>query len=118
VENAVLFGDRKPYIVALVVPNFEALETWARGRGVAAADRLELLRRPEVLKAYQEIVDGVNANLARFETVKKFRLIAEPFTIADGQLTPTLKVKRRVIAQRYGARLAEMYEEGSPAEPL
>jgi long-chain acyl-CoA synthetase len=118
VENAVLFGDRKPYIVALVVPNFEALETWARGRGVVAADRLELLRRPEVLAAYQEVVDGVNANLARFETVKKFRLIAEPFTIADGQLTPTLKVKRRVIAQRYGAHLAEMYEEGSPAEPL
>jgi long-chain acyl-CoA synthetase len=118
VENAVLFGDRKPYIVALVVPNFEALETWARGRGIAAADRLELLRRPEVLAAYQEIVDGVNANLARFETVKKFRLIAEPFTISDGQLTPTLKVKRRVIAQRYGARLAEMYEEGAPAEPV
>jgi long-chain acyl-CoA synthetase len=118
VENAVLFGDRKPYIVAFIVPNFEALETWARGRSLAGADRLALLRRSEVVAAYQEIVDGVNASLARFETVKKFRLIAEPFTIVDGQLTPTLKVKRRVIAQRYGAVLAEMYEEGSPADPI
>jgi long-chain acyl-CoA synthetase len=114
VENAVLFGDRKPYIVALLVPAFEALEAWAARRGLAAPDRRALLHRPEVTAAYQEIVEGVNAGLARFETIKRFRLVAEPFTIADGQLTPTLKVKRRVIAQRYAAVLDEMYGEGAP----
>ncbi|OFV79545.1 MAG: hypothetical protein A2Y78_06250 [Acidobacteria bacterium RBG_13_68_16] len=115
VENAVLFGDRKPYIVALIVPGFEALDAWAGKRGLPTADRAALLERPEVQAAYQEVVDGVNANLARFETIKRFRLIAEPFTISGGQLTPTLKVKRRVIEQRFAALLAAMYEEGSPA---
>ncbi len=116
VENAVLFGDRKPYVVALIVPAFEALESWAAARGIPAADRAALLRREEVLAAYREILDAVNAGLARFETIKKFRLLAEPFTIGDGHLTPTLKVKRRVIAERYAATLAEMYEEDGPGE--
>ena len=115
VETAVLFGDRKPYIVALMVPNFEALDAWAKQRGLPAADRAALLERPEVAAAYQDVVDGVNANLARFETIKKFHLVAEPFTISGGQLTPTLKVKRRVIEQRFASLLAAMYEEGSPA---
>ncbi len=114
VENAVLFGDRKPYIVAFIVPAFEALETWASRQGIPVSDRAALLGRPEVVAAYQEVVDAVNAGLARFEAVKKFRLVAEPFTIADGHLTPTLKVKRRVIAERYATVLAEMYEEGTP----
>lgn len=114
VENAVLFGDRKPYIVAFIVPAFEALEAWASRQGIPVSDRAALLGRPEVVAAYQEVVDAVNAGLARFEAVKKFRLVAEPFTIADGHLTPTLKVKRRVIAERYATVLAEMYEEGTP----
>jgi len=114
VELAVLFGDRKPFIGALMVPNFEALAGWAAAHGLPTADRAALLERPEVQAAYQEVVDGVNANLARFETVKKFRLIGEAFTISGGQLTPTLKVKRRVIEQRFAALLAEMYEEASP----
>jgi long-chain acyl-CoA synthetase len=115
VENAVLFGDRKPYIVALIVPGFEALDGWARQRGLPTGDRATLLERPEVQTAYQEVVDGVNASLARFETIKKFRLITEAFTISGGQLTPTLKVKRRAIEQRFAALLAAMYEEGSQA---
>jgi len=115
VENAVLFGDRKPYIVALIVPNFEALDAWAAKKGLPTADRTTLLERPDVQAAYQEVVDGVNVNLARFETIKRVRLIAEPFTISGGQLTPTLKVKRRVIEQRFATLLAAMYEEGSPA---
>jgi long-chain acyl-CoA synthetase len=117
VENSVLFGDRRPYVVALIVPSFEALDVWVTKRGVPAADRAALLVRPDVLAAFQEVVDGVNANLARFETIKKFRLITEPFTISGGQLTPTLKVKRRVIEQRYAVQLAAMYEEGAPGTP-
>jgi long-chain acyl-CoA synthetase len=113
VEIAVLFGDRKPFIVALIVPNFEALHTWADKRGLPVADHARLLERPEVLAAYQEVVDGVNANLARYETIKRFRLITEPFTISGGQLTPTLKVKRRVIEERFAPLLSAMYGEGA-----
>jgi len=111
VENAVLFGDRKPYVVALLVPNFEELIRWAEQRGLATQDRLSLVQDPEVVKLYQGIVDGVNANLARFETIKKFRLLPEPFTMDGGELTPTLKVKRRVIWERYGELVEQMYAE-------
>jgi long-chain acyl-CoA synthetase len=111
VENAVLFGDRKPFIVALIAPNFEALNHWAAERGLSAETPAGLIARQEVEAAYQEVVDGVNHNLARFESVKKFRLVAEPFTIAGGELTPTLKVKRRVVEKRFGGLLTSMYEE-------
>ncbi len=73
-----------------------------------------LLDTPDVLAAYQEIVEGVNRNLARFETIKKFRLLGASFSIATGELTPTLKVKRRVVEKRHHEILASMYtEEGS-----
>ena len=109
VENAVLFGDRKPYVVALIVPSFDGLKEWATGHGLPASDGGSLLELPEVVGAYQEVVSEVNRDLARFETIKKFRLVAEPFTISGGELTPTLKVKRRVVEMRYADLLATMY---------
>jgi long-chain acyl-CoA synthetase len=114
VENAVLFGDRKPYVVALLVPNFEELTRWASAQGIAVGERQALLSHPQVLKLYQDIVDKVNEGLARFETIKKFRLLPEPFTMDGGELTPTLKVKRRVILQRYGHLIDSMYADGEP----
>lgn len=112
VENAVLFGDRRPYVVALLVPNFEELARWAERRGLPTADRGQLVSHPEVQELYREIVDRVNASLARFETIKRFRLLPEPFTMDGGELTPTLKVKRRVIMERYGHLIEAMYAEG------
>jgi long-chain acyl-CoA synthetase len=117
VENAVLFGDRKPYVVALLVPNLEQLQLFAGARGIAQENLDALLTHAEVVAAFQEVVDGVNQGLARFETIKKFRLIREPFTISGGELTPTLKVKRRVVEQRYTAMLATMYGEGGGETP-
>ncbi len=112
VENAVLFGDRKPYVVALIVPNFEELTHWAQAKGIPTDNREALINHPAVLELYQGIVDQVNSGLARFETIKKFRLLPEPFTMDGGELTPTLKVKRRVILQRYGHLVDAMYSEG------
>ena len=114
VENAVLFGDREPYIVALLVPNFEELEAWAVHQGVKAENREHLLRQPQVIAAFQKVIDDTNAGLARFEAIKKFRLLGQPFTLEGGELTPTLKVKRRVVEKRYGALLKEMYSEPAP----
>ena len=111
VENAVLFGDRRPYIVALIVPNFEELERWARQHGLPVEQRVGLVTAPEVVQLYHDIVDGVDASLARFETIKKFRLLAQPLTMDSGELTPTLKVKRRQIENRYGHLIDAMYTE-------
>jgi long-chain acyl-CoA synthetase len=116
IETAVLFGDRKPYVVALIVPSFEGLEHWAEQHSVPTVDRGALLTRPEVVAAYQAAVDAVNHELARFETVKRFRLVTAAFSITGGELTPTLKVKRRVVAKRYEAILAAMYAEGEQGE--
>ncbi|MCS7183620.1 MAG: long-chain fatty acid--CoA ligase, partial [Thermoanaerobaculum sp.] len=111
VENAVLFGDQKPYVVALLVPNFDELTRWAQARGIPTDDREVLVQHPAVLQLYQGVVDQVNSTLARFETIKKFRLLSQPFTMDGGELTPTLKVKRRVILQRFGALVEAMYGE-------
>ncbi len=116
IENAVLFGDRKPYIVALIVPSFDGLKEWTVSRGLPASDVKSLLERPEVVEAYQDVVTEVNRGLARFETIKKFRLVAEPFTISGGELTPTLKIKRRVVEMRYTDLLATMYAEEASFE--
>ncbi len=112
VENAVLFGDRKPYIVALLVPNFDELQRWAKARGIEVADREGLLRHREVLQLYQGIVDEVNSRLARFETVKKFALLPQSLSMDAGELTPTLKVKRRAIEARYGAIIEALFKDG------
>jgi len=109
VENAVLFGDRKPFVVALLVPAFEELERRAATLGVDAGDRASLLAHPEVTAAYQEVVDEVNRGLARFEAVKRFRLVSEPFTMDGGELTPTLKVKRGVVERKYAALIEALY---------
>ncbi|MEW6337429.1 MAG: long-chain fatty acid--CoA ligase [Acidobacteriota bacterium] len=111
VENAVLFGDRKPYVAALLVPNYEELERWATARGVPTTDRERLIAHPDVVALYQDVVDQANASLARFEAIKKFRLLPQPFTMDGGELTPTLKVKRRVVEKRYAAHIESMYAE-------
>ena len=117
VENAVLFGDRKPFVTALLVPAFEPLLAWAAQRGLPTGDTVALLGHPDVRSLYEGIVEEVNGELARFETIKKFQLLAQPFTMDGGELTPTLKVKRRVIEQRFAALLEEMYREPGEAGP-
>jgi long-chain acyl-CoA synthetase len=116
IGEAVLLGDRKPYVVALLVPNFANLEAEARARGWTYADRGELLRRPEVLGLFQAEVDKLNADLAPFERVKKFELLQHELTQDAGELTPTLKVKRRVVMKKYGDTIDRLYPaQAAPA---
>jgi long-chain acyl-CoA synthetase len=113
VANAALVGDRHKFASALIAPNFPALEHWAREHAVAAASRHELAANARVRAEYQALVDRVNATLANFETIKRFRLVAEDWTIESGELTPSLKLRRRVIHQKYSAEIAEFYADES-----
>jgi long-chain acyl-CoA synthetase len=115
IAEAVLLGDGRPYIVALLVPNFRNLEAEAKTRGWTAAGRAELLERPEVQALYQAAVDHVNAGLAPFQTIKRFTLLERELTQEAGELTPTLKVKRRVIVQRFGETLEKLYARPASA---
>jgi long-chain acyl-CoA synthetase len=104
-----MIGNKRNIAAALVVPNFEALEGWAKQRGIGAAGREELVRRPEVVSHYQGLVEQITADLAQFEKIKKIALLAKEFTQDSGELTPTLKVKRRVVEERYKAMIDAMY---------
>ena len=109
VDAAVLVGDRRPYIVALVAPAFEELERWARANRIDFAGHDDLVANPDVEQLYQNVVDGVNASLARYEQIKRVAVLPRALTIEDGHLTPTLKVKRRVVESQFGDVLERLY---------
>jgi long-chain acyl-CoA synthetase len=92
-----------------------ALEAWATQQGVRAASRAELIDHPVVVAAHQVIVDEVNEGLASFETIKRFRLVADDWTLETGELTPSLKLKRRVINEKYASEIADLYKDEAAA---
>ncbi|MBI5708787.1 MAG: long-chain fatty acid--CoA ligase [Candidatus Eisenbacteria bacterium] len=116
VTEAVLIGDRRPCVAALIVPNFERLEQLAKAQGWSHATRAELLARPEVRGIYQRRVDRLNAGLAPFEQVKTFALLDRDLTLEAGELTPTLKVKRRILMEKFRDVIEQLYH-ASPAPP-
>jgi long-chain acyl-CoA synthetase len=109
VENAVLIGDGRPFVVALLAPDLEAVARWATGHGLDAADHAAALAHPELAARFGEVVDGVNAGLARYEQIRAFRVLPRAFTVDGGELTPTMKVRRRVVAEAYAELVDEMY---------
>jgi long-chain acyl-CoA synthetase len=114
IAEAVLVGDRRPFVACLIVPDFARLEAEAAARGWAAGSRAELLRRAEVTALYECEIGELNRTLAQFEKIKKFALLDQELTQESGELTPTLKVKRRVIAERYETLIRSLY----PGETL
>jgi long-chain acyl-CoA synthetase len=110
IEQVHVIGDKRPYCVAVIVPKLEALRPWAEEQGIAAASDAELVRHPRVVAAVQADVDATNAQLARYQTIKRFVLVAEPFTQQNDQLTPTMKVKRKSVNARYAKEIDALYE--------
>jgi long-chain acyl-CoA synthetase len=108
-------GDKHKFISALLAPNFVALEAWAQQQGIAAASRAELVADSRVIALYGEIVREVNGGLANFETLKRFRVIADEWTQSSGELTPSLKLKRRAITARYAAVIDALYADEATA---
>jgi long-chain acyl-CoA synthetase len=115
VSQAVVVGNRRKYATVLIVPNFENLLAWAREKGLPVDDREALLEHPTVRELYAGVLEGINRGKASFETLKDFRLLPSDFTIDGGELTPTLKVKRRVVEDRYADLIGTMYEDEVPA---
>jgi long-chain acyl-CoA synthetase len=109
VEQVAILGDKRNYVSALVVPSFPALEQHARENGIPFASREELVSRPEIVAFYEERILGVNQHLAGYEQIKRFTLMPREFTQDGGELTPTLKVKRRFVEQKYRAIIDAMY---------
>jgi long-chain acyl-CoA synthetase len=109
VDSAVVLGDRRNFVAALLSPNFEELERWAEASGVAAADRTLLVTDPAVVALFQQVVDETNQQVARYEQVREFRVLPATLSVEGGQLTPTMKVKRRVVEQQFAELIEEIY---------
>ncbi|MDW8105875.1 MAG: long-chain fatty acid--CoA ligase [Armatimonadota bacterium] len=108
VQEAVVYGDGMSAPVALIVPNMDALRAFAQQEGIPVSEPEALINHDAVQKRFRQEIERVNRELADFQRIKGFRLIAQPFTIESGELTPTLKVKRRVVAQKYAHLLEEL----------
>jgi long-chain acyl-CoA synthetase len=111
VGQAVMIGDRRKYPVVLIVPDFDALERWAKTTKLRWTDRTELVGLPAVRAMVQSEVDSTLREFASFEMPKKFALLSEEFSLERGELTPSLKVKRRVIDELYKNVIDELYAE-------
>jgi len=115
VANAALVGDKHKFVCVLIAPNFVALDAWAAQQGVHQGSRADLVADSRVLALYAEIVRDVNSGLANFETLKRFKLVAEEWTQESGELTPSMKLKRRAITARYAAVIDELYADEATA---
>jgi long-chain acyl-CoA synthetase len=109
IGTPVLIGDRRKYLVALIVPNFEKLERDAAALGVTFNNREELVANPKVIELMQGELDRFNKNLDRQEKIRRFTLLANDFTIDNDEITPSLKVKRKVVDKRYKDLIDAMY---------
>jgi len=106
-----ILGDRRKFPAVMISPNFALLEEWARENSIPFGSRAELIANPKVQALYEGIVEGINGNLARFEKLKRVLLVADEFTPDNGVLTPTMKLKRRVIEERYKKQIDELYAQ-------
>jgi long-chain acyl-CoA synthetase len=115
IGEAIVVGDKRKFPAVLIVPNFVVVETYARTEGLAFSSRQELIAIPEIHARYADIVQSVNAELAQFERLKKFRLIPEELSSSNGTLTASLKIRRRAIEEHFKREIDEMYSEGEVA---
>ncbi len=109
ISQAVLVGSERKFAAALIVPNFEMLESYARVKGIEYDSPEELARHPKIIDLMERQIEEATEGLARFETVKKFALLDNELTVETGELTPTMKVKRRVVDEKYRHLIEEMY---------
>ena len=111
ISNALVIGDRRKFISALVVPDFEKLEEYAKQNNISFEDHCDLVKKEEIVRFIQEQVDRSAPNLASYEKVKKIALLDKEFEIEKGEITPTLKVKRNIVEEKYKGIIDAMYRE-------
>jgi len=109
IGQAVLVGDKYPYLTALIVPNFENLEAYFAERGVKGLSREEIVVQPDTDALIAQAVKGINAEIAVHERIRRFSVLKREFSLEEGEMTPTLKVRRRVVSERYHDLIEGMY---------
>ncbi|AYV30817.1 Long-chain-fatty-acid--CoA ligase FadD15 [Streptomyces sp. ADI95-16] len=115
IGQALVHGDGRSYLVALLVLDAELAPAWAAARGIEADSPAELAAHPEVRQEIARAVEAANARLNRTEQIKRYRLLTEEWGPDSGELTPSLKLRRRVVREKYGPLIEALYEEAPPA---
>ncbi|PLY05458.1 MAG: long-chain fatty acid--CoA ligase [Desulfuromonas sp.] len=109
IANAMVYGDRKPFLTALLVPNFDNLERYARMKKLSYLNHCDLIRQPRVLDLFRRRIDELQQEMPSHHKVKRFTLISRDFTSEEGEITPTMKIRRKNIAQNFRHVLEGMY---------
>jgi long-chain acyl-CoA synthetase len=117
VNQVVLVGDERKFPAALIVANFESLENYVKLKGIEITSRAEMCRHPRILNLFERQVAALTGDLSQFEKVKKIALLENELTVEGGELTPTLKVKRRVVEEKYRAVIEKIYAEAEKEKP-
>ena len=117
VGTAVVVGDKRKFAFVMISPNFALLEELARTNNITFSSRAELVADPKIQALYEGFVEDVNQNLARFEKLKRVLLVPDEFTAENGALTPTLKLRRRIIEDRYRKQIDGVYAQAETASP-
>jgi long-chain acyl-CoA synthetase len=118
VSEAVVVGDMRKFPAVLISPYFALLEDWARANHVAFSSRQDLVAQARVQALYEGIVADLNKDLARFEKLKRVLLVADEFSTADGTLTASMKLRRRVVERKYQREIEELYLQAEAAAPI
>ncbi|MBZ5680425.1 MAG: long-chain fatty acid--CoA ligase [Acidobacteriia bacterium] len=115
IGTAAIVGEKRKFPAVIISPNFPLLEDWARSSGIPFSSRAELIADPKVQALYEGFVEEINQNLARFEKLKRVLLVPDEFTVANGTLTPTMKLRRRVVDDRYRHQIDDLYAQAEAA---
>jgi long-chain acyl-CoA synthetase len=109
IEQAMVIGENQKFASAIISPNFNFLHNWAMRHGIDFRDNNELIQNPQVIARYQRVVNEINSQLGQTEQIKRFRLIQEEWSPDTGELSPTLKLKRKLLNQRYEKTIDEIF---------
>ncbi|MCW8822977.1 MAG: long-chain fatty acid--CoA ligase, partial [Ignavibacteriaceae bacterium] len=112
IDQFVLIGDRRTFLSALIVPDYEALKEYADAHKISYTDESELTGNEKIYKLIEDDMSKLQKKLANYERVRKFALLDQPFTIETGEITPSLKIKRKVVEEKYNYLIEQMYYSG------
>jgi long-chain acyl-CoA synthetase len=109
IENSMIIGENQKFTSAILSPNFRFLHDYCSKKSIHYRDNFELICRPQIIARYQQEINAINKKLAPHEQIKRFRLVVDEWTSATGELSPTLKLKRNYLHQKYAAIIKDVY---------
>ncbi|MFZ1729477.1 MAG: long-chain fatty acid--CoA ligase [Bacteroidota bacterium] len=109
IDQFILIGDKRMFLTALIVPDFDALKEYADAHGIPYSDKTELAKNSEINNLIEKTIQATQKDLANFEKVRRFTLLDQPFSIENEQMTPSMKIRRKAIEERYGDLIDSMY---------